>query len=92
MFDNNEIIKSWSSIKQELGLNNTFNFKMATTNKCTTSLLEKIIKEPDDTNNLLRADPAFIIREGPLQKYFYQIIANYSKEASSCSFKIFLFF
>lgn len=43
-------IKSWSSIKEQLGFENFANVKL---NICNTTLLEKIIKEAANADNVL---------------------------------------
>ena len=53
LFDDNGIIKSWSSIKQEFGFNNISNFKRHQIIDALPPAWQKIIKETDNANNLL---------------------------------------
>ena len=53
LFDNNGIIKSLINIKQEFSFNNIFNFKLQQLINVVPLVWKKIIKETDNTNNLL---------------------------------------
>ena len=53
LFDNNWDIKSWSRIKQEFGFNNTCHFKWHQVIYALHPFSKKMIKETDNTDNLL---------------------------------------
>ena len=60
LFDNNENVKFWSSIREEFGFSNISNFKWEQLIYTLPPYWKKIIKKTDDADNLLLPNHHFI--------------------------------